>query len=118
MITALDHIAVAVPDLEKAIRAEDDLQNLVVRHSTFGGNIDRLVQLAGGELERLAVPSEGGEHVEHPCLEPVLGEVLTQAAVERAHAAVVEGSGDLGGVGIVVAHHALGLADLLPQDHS
>ncbi|VAW42929.1 hypothetical protein MNBD_CHLOROFLEXI01-3207 [hydrothermal vent metagenome] len=35
-------------NLEKGIRAEDDLQNLTVYNSTFGGGIDTLVQTAGG----------------------------------------------------------------------
>ena len=35
-------------NLEKAIRAEDDLQNLIVTHNTFGGGIATLVQTAGG----------------------------------------------------------------------
>ncbi len=39
---------VVVYDVQKAIRAEDDLQNLNVYNSTFGGNIDTLIQTAGG----------------------------------------------------------------------
>lgn len=35
-------------DLEKSIRAEDDLQNLEVYNSTFGSGIGELIELAGG----------------------------------------------------------------------
>ena len=35
-------------DCEKAIRAEDNLSNLVVYNSTFGESIDRVLQFAGG----------------------------------------------------------------------
>ncbi len=36
-------------DLDKAIRAEDDLANLNVYHSTFGDGITRQLQFAGGD---------------------------------------------------------------------
>lgn len=39
---------VVLYDLEKGIRAEDDLQNLTVYNSTFGGGIDTWIQIAGG----------------------------------------------------------------------
>ncbi len=41
-------INVVVYEVEKAIRAEDDLQNLKVYHSTFGSGIGQLIQIAGG----------------------------------------------------------------------
>ncbi|MEM8984368.1 MAG: right-handed parallel beta-helix repeat-containing protein [Pseudomonadota bacterium] len=36
-------------DVDTAVRAEDDLQNLTVFNSTFGQGIDRLLQVAGGD---------------------------------------------------------------------
>lgn len=35
-------------DLEKAVRAEDDLENLIVLNTTFGNEIDQVLQFAGG----------------------------------------------------------------------
>ena len=39
---------VVIYDVEKAIRAEDDLQNLKIYNSTFGDNSTTLLQIAGG----------------------------------------------------------------------